>query len=92
MKVKQLKELLDNYPEEMELLIIYRDNYGENIVDDFSIYNASINHCNFTTKFQSNIDYYSSKEDVCVYKDQINGMIQNVELPMEKKEVVILEC
>jgi hypothetical protein len=35
MKLKHLKALLENYPDDMEVLIVYKDNYREHIEDEF---------------------------------------------------------
>ena len=91
MKIKHLKELINKYPDDLEVVILYKDNYLEHIEDEFSIFKSSVNHCNYTTKFQSNIDYYSFTEETFVYADQIDGKMRDVQIPMQKKEVLILE-
>ncbi len=91
MKIKHLKEALSQYPDDMEVLIIYKDNYGENIEDEFAIFQSSINYCNYTTKWQSNIDYYSFTEEICDYCDEFDGKKQDVQIPMTKKDVLIIE-
>ena len=35
MKLIHLKALLENYPDDMEVLIVYKDNYREHIEDEF---------------------------------------------------------
>ena len=91
MNVKRLKELLNTFPDDMEVLIAYKDNYGECIEDYFAIYQSKVNHCTYTTKWQSNFDYYSFREETCEYRDEIDGKIVEVSVPMNKKDVVILE-
>ena len=87
MNVKRLKELLNTFPDDMEVLIAY----GERIEDDYDIYQSKVNHCTYTTKWQSNIDFYSFQEETCEYRDEIGGKIVEVSVPMNKKDVVILE-
>jgi hypothetical protein len=92
MTVKELKELLDKYPENVEVLL---SSYGEYqpfdyFESEFSLQKIELHHCNYTTKWQSNIDSYSLVVDICEYKDEIDGKIVLVKVPMERKEFVIL--
>jgi hypothetical protein len=91
MKLIHLKALLENYPDDMEVLIVYKDNYREHIEDEFAIRQSRIHHCVYTTKWQSNIEYYSFTENTCEYRDEIDGKLVDGEISMERKEVVILE-
>lgn len=94
MNVKRLKELLNTFPDDLEVLIVYKDNYGECIEDDYTIYQSKVNHCTYTTKWQSNVDFYSFREETCEYRDEdwtIGGKIVEVSVPTNKKDVVILE-
>ena len=91
MKLIHLKALLDNYPDDMEVLIVYKDNFREHIEDEFAIRQSRIYHCVYTTKWQSNIEYYSFTENICEYRDEIEGKLVDGEIVMERKEVVILE-
>lgn len=91
MNVKRLKELLNTFPDDMEVLIAYKDNYGECIEDYFAIYQSRVNHCTYTTKWQSNVDFYSFQEETCEFRDEIGGKIVRASLPTNKKDVVILE-
>ena len=88
MKVKELIEKLQQYPEDMEVLIDWDPIYdGEIIVTKKDLY-----HCNCTSKFQSNFDFYSEYDEPCVYKDEVGGKIVEIKVPTEKKEFVILDC
>jgi hypothetical protein len=49
MKLKHLKALLENYPDDMEVLIVYKDNYREHIEDEFAIRQYPMNYCVYTT-------------------------------------------
>ena len=91
MKIKYLKETLSKYPDDLEVVILYKDNYDEHIEDEFSIFPSSLNHCNYTTKWQSNIDYYSFTEKTFEYRDDIGNKICQVHIPMTKKDVLIIE-
>ena len=88
MKNKDLQEFLQKYPDDMEILIdcgFYYD--GELIIKKKELY-----HCNCTSKFQSNFDFYSEKDEPCIYKDLVNGKIVQMKIPTEKKEFIILDC
>lgn len=91
MKNSHLQEILKTFPDDLEVLIVYKDNYGECIEEDYTIYQSKINHCTYTTKWQSNFDYYSFREETCEYRDEIDGKIVRASLPTNKKDVVILE-
>ena len=91
MNVKRLKELLNTFPDDLEVLIVYKDNYGERIEEDYTIYQSRVNHCTYTTKWQSNVDFYSFQEETCEFRDEIDGKIVRASLPTNKKDVVILE-
>jgi hypothetical protein len=86
MKLKHLKALLENYPDDMEVIIGDCDWYEK----EFNISKIELNHCNYTNKWSSNVDYLSQDEDTCEYKDEIDGKIVSIEIPMERKEFVIL--
>jgi hypothetical protein len=87
MKIKNLIEKLNQFPEDLEVIIGDGDWYEK----EFDVSKIELNHCNYTTKWQSNIDYLSSDYVNCVYKDEIDGKIVVVKIPMERKEFVILE-
>ena len=91
MKIKHLKELINKYPDDLEVVILYRDNYSEHIEDEFSIFKSSVNHCTYTTKWQSCIDYYSFTEEICECMDEVEGKIEEIQIPMTKKDVLIIE-
>lgn len=86
---KKLQELLQQYPDDMEVLIDYgQEIYGAELI----VKRQDLYHCNYTTKWQNNIDYYSLYEEPCVYKDQVNGKIVVMKVPTTKKEFIILDC
>lgn len=88
MKVKELIEKLQKYPEDMEVLINWDSIYdGEIIVTRKDLY-----HCNCTSKWQSNFDFYSEYNEPCVYKDEVDGKIVAMKVPTERKEFVVLDC
>ena len=91
MNVKRLKELLNTFPDDSEVLIVFKDDYGECIEGDYTIYQSRVNHCTYTTKWQSNVDFYSFLEDTCEYRDEIDGKIVDVSAPTNKKDVLILD-
>jgi hypothetical protein len=86
MKLKNLIEKLKEFPEDMEVIIGDCDWYE----NEFNISKIELNHCNYTNKWSSNVDYFSENEDTCVYRDEIDGKIVVVKIPMERKEFVIL--
>jgi hypothetical protein len=87
MNIKQLIEKLNQFPEDLEVIIGDCDWYE----NKFNISKIELNHCNYTNKWSSNVDYWSQDEDTCVYKDEIDGKIVVVKIPMERKEFVFLE-
>lgn len=88
MKNKDLQEFLKQHPDDMEVLIDYNTCYeGELVVKKKDLY-----HCNYTTKWQSNIDFYSEHDEDCVYKDEIDSKIVVMKIPTEKKEFIVLDC
>jgi hypothetical protein len=87
MNIKQLKEKLNQFPEDLEGVLGDCDWYE----NEFNISKIELNHCNYTNKWSSNVDYFSENEDTCVYRDEIDGKIVVVKIPMERKEFVILE-
>ena len=89
MKIKDLIEKLQEYPDDMEVLI----NYGDQVYDGEIIVNRKdLYHCNSTSKWQSNFDFYSEYDEPCVYKDEVDGKIVVMKVPTERKEFIILDC
>jgi hypothetical protein len=93
MNVKELKEKLNEFPDDMEVLITYRDPvYNDLRIEDYcNVTKSSVHHGNYTTKWQSNIDYYSFEDGGCVYIAGIGGALVAMKVSTEKKEFVILE-
>lgn len=89
MNIKQLKEKLNQFPDDMEVLIGNFDWFE--FENEFNVSKIELNHCNYTNKWSSNVDYYSKDEEYCGYRDVIDGKILDVKIPMERKEFVILE-
>ena len=87
MRIKELIEKLNQFPEDLEVIIGDCDWYE----NEFNISKIELNHCNYTNKWSSNVDYFSKNEDTCIYRDEIDGKIVVVKNPMERKEFVILE-
>lgn len=88
MNIKELKEKLNEFPDDMEVLI----DYGNEIYDgEFIIIRKDLYHCNYTTKWQSNIDFYSIYDEPAVYKDDVDGKIVEMKVPTEKKEFIIFD-
>jgi len=89
MKNKDLQEFLQKYPDDMEVLI----NYGDQIYDgELIIIRKDLYHCNYSTKWQNYIDFYSIYDEPAVYKDEVDGKIVQMKVPTEKKEFIILDC
>ena len=89
MKNKDLQEFLKHHPDDMEVLI----EYGGGVYDgELTLKRKDLYHCNYTTKWQSNFDFYSEHDEDCVYKDEIDGKIVAIRIPTEKKEFIILDC
>ena len=92
LKNKDLQKILMGYPDGMEVLIVYKGSYREVLEDDFSVSKTTVNHCNYSSKWENGIDYYSFLEKNFGYKDQVGGEIVDVELAMQTKDVLVLEC
>ena len=89
MKNKDLQEFLKQYPDDIEVLIYY----GDQIYDgELIIIKKDLYHCNYSTKWQNYIDFYSIYDEPCIYKDEVNGKIVQMKIPTEKKEFIILDC
>lgn len=93
MKVKDVKELLNQFPDDMDFIITHDDGEeGDYCYEiEFTLTQESVNHCNYSTTSVNDIDYYSFEDDICLIKDMIEGKWEYIELPMNKKEVVVLE-
>lgn len=88
MKIKDLKEKLNEYPDDMELLVNGEYFYSENL----NFYKDEISYCEYSTHWNSNARNYSHKTaDTHKYQDFIDGKTISIEIPVKKKEVVILE-
>lgn len=92
MNNKALQEILKKYPDDMEVLIVYKGGYSEVLEDDFGVYGTTANHCTYSHKWANDISYYSFLEKSFVYKDQVEGKLVDVELAMQTKDVILLEC
>ena len=89
MKIKDLIKKLKEFPEDMELLVEY-DTYFN--IDNFNIYKEERSYCKYSTHWNSNAIYYGYKDaDNFKYLDFIDGKNVSIEIPTERKEVVILE-
>jgi uncharacterized protein YabN with tetrapyrrole methylase and pyrophosphatase domain len=87
MKIKHLKEALSKYPDDMEVLVVCGTSYDGEI----TIRGKSLYHANYTSKWQSCVDFYSECDEPCVYKDEVNGKIMEMKVSTERKEFVILD-
>lgn len=87
---KRLQELLSQYPWDCEVILASSSEHGYRFENLFSVDSTEINHCNVTTKWESNVDYYSFTDTKCVYRDQVDGKIVELEVPMSKEKVIVL--
>lgn len=76
----------------MGVLIAYNGGHREVLEDDFGVYRTTANHCTYSHKWANDISYYSFNVVIFGYKDQVEGKLVDVELAMQSKNVVILEC
>jgi hypothetical protein len=87
MKIKDLVEKLKEFPEDMELLVNGEHFYAENLI----FYKDEISYCEYSTHWNSNALNYSHKTvDTLKYQDFVDGKTVSIEIPMKKKEVVML--
>jgi hypothetical protein len=88
MKIKDLIEKLNQFPEDMELLVNFDSFFYMN---NFNLYKDEISYCEYSTHWNSNaIDYAHKTVDTLKYQDYIDGKTVSIEIPMERKEFVIL--
>ena len=78
---KRLQELLSQYPDDIEDILATSRKHRYHFENEFSIDNMEVNHCNYATKWQSNIDYYSFVDAKCGYRDEVNGKLVDLEIP-----------
>jgi hypothetical protein len=89
MKIKDLIKKLKEFPEDMELLVNVETYFD---IDNFNIYKDERSYCKYSTHWNSNAIYYGYKDvDNFRYLDFIDGKNVSIEIPTERKEVVILE-
>jgi hypothetical protein len=87
MKIKELIEKLKEFPEDMELLVNGEHFYSENLI----FYKDEISYCKYSTHWNSNAIHYGYKDaDNYKYQDFVDGKTVSIEIPMKKKEVVML--
>ena len=95
MTVKDLKEQLNQFPDDMEVFIKYYNDYDgeeDSLARVLQVYNSIVNHCTYIDWRSNNVEYISLKNDTCVYRDMNRlGNFIDVKLPTNKKEVVILD-
>jgi hypothetical protein len=89
MKVKELIEELQKYPEDMEVTGNSTEGYGPGL--QISIYSEELNYCKYSTHFNSEAEGFSYKEGPFVFNDYVDGKRVIREMPTEKKTFVILE-
>jgi hypothetical protein len=88
---KRLQEILSQYPDDFEVILATRRKHGYCFENEFTIDNMEVNHCSYTTKWQSNIDHYSFVDTKCEYRDEFDGKLVDLEIPMVTKRVIVLE-
>jgi hypothetical protein len=88
MKIKDPIEKLKEFPEDMELLVdveCYSD------IENFNIYKDERSYCKYSTYWNNNASNYAHKTvGTHKYQDFIDGETVSIEIPMERKEFVIL--
>jgi hypothetical protein len=89
MKIKDLIEKLNQFPEDMELLANVDCFF---YIENFNLYKDEISYCEYSTHWNSDARHYTHKTvDTLKYQDYIDGKTVSIEIPMERKEFVILE-
>lgn len=93
MKNKELKELLEMFPDDMEVVLHYSSDLYVVYENDFVVDNRELGYASFPTKWRpkneiyckSFTDTYSAATD---YKDR---QIVYEDIPLTKKDVLVLE-
>ena len=91
MKNKDLQELLQKYPDDMDVVISHFDGYERCYTWDMGFLKGTLDCATYTSKFQSNMEEYDLNKDFIEFVDEIEGEKSLVRVPTFKKEVVILE-
>jgi len=89
---KRLQELLSRYSDDTEVILATRRKHGYCFENEFTIDHMEVNPCGYTTKWQSNIDHYSFVDTKCEYRDEFDGKLVDLEIPMVTKRVIVLEA
>jgi hypothetical protein len=93
MKNKELKELLEMFPDDMEVVLHYSSDLYVVYENDFVVDNRELGYCSFPTKWRLKeevygkffTDTYHARTD---YKD---GQKIYEDIPLTKKDVLVLE-
>ena len=95
MKNKDLQELLQKYPDDMEVIFHYRSDL-ENVYDnDFVAYNTTLGYCSYKSSMKENNEVYgkfmSPTYNAVVGYDSYMGGVITEHIPLIDKNVFVLE-
>jgi len=95
MKIKELKEELNKFPDDMEVVFHYYSDLDNLYDNDFVVYKKTLGHCSFKTSWKEMNEVYGNfissfyKASVGYDKEKKQVIYQNV--PVLEKNVVVLE-
>ena len=94
MKIKELKEKLNNYPDDMEVVFHYKSDLCVVYDNDFDVYEKSLGYCSYKSNWKENNEvygnFYSStyKADVGYDMDKGRPIYENI--PLDERDVVVI--
>jgi hypothetical protein len=91
MKNKDLQELLKQHPDDMEVVTAHYNGYEICVDWDFDCRKASLDYATYTSKYESNMEYYDYDKTFIEFVDEVEGKRVIVPVPTTKKDVLILD-
>jgi hypothetical protein len=89
MNVKELKEKLNEFPDDMEVIGLTGD--AGFFISDVGIYKEDVYYAKYSTFWNRNAEHYSLHDGKSYYCDFIDGETVKLEIPKKKKEFLILQ-
>jgi hypothetical protein len=93
MKNKELKELLEMFPDDMEVVLHYSSDLYIVYENDFVVDNRELGYCSFPTKWRPKNEIYckSITDTYRAAMDYKDGKSIYEDIPLTKKDVLVLE-
>ena len=93
MKNKDLKEMLNMFPDDMEVIFHYHSDMCITYDNDFVVDNRELNYCSFKTAWNSKQEVYGDRmwDPYSAFVDYQLGKSIFEKIPLTKKDVIVLE-